>query len=209
MIANNRERAAYHEAGHAVALYLLTGNIDRIEEVNIGDAGYDYIGACQHSGEHRREIQELYENGESPKYETPEGFKCMINEICYAMAGGVSEKLFCGLKQLPYKAMKGDIESVYSDAFVIRYNIPFLIDSNNAVVPNKRIIDDLIKVCVRFLEYFLISADAGPKIEAIADALNKYEQIPQWGVYELMGDDKRARKSKIEARKRLKLLLSK
>ena len=34
-VSNKKVRAAYHEAGHLVTWYLLTGNIDRIESADI------------------------------------------------------------------------------------------------------------------------------------------------------------------------------
>ena len=105
-------RNAFHEIGHAVAMYVCYGNIERIEEI---DVSY-FNPNTEHSNpmsdfEYRDRVQDL-----------DNGFEFLLNELCYSIGGGLCEAIFCnkiaykiidGDKyKFPIKGMEGDIEQV-------------------------------------------------------------------------------------------------
>ena len=105
-------RAAYHEVGHALAMYLCYGNIKRICYLTVE---WDGSGLCHHGKP--MEIEE---------------YMCFVGiggitgnlfkEVCYLIGGGLCEAMFCnksakaiilgGKYKFSIKGMEEDIERI-------------------------------------------------------------------------------------------------
>jgi hypothetical protein len=105
-------RAAYHEVGHALAMYLCYGNIDRIGKIYVDWKGG---GMCEHESpfDYNDYMDFLHEGGL---------FGNLFNEVCYSVGGGLCEAMYCNkatssiLKgfgyKFPIKGMEGDIKKI-------------------------------------------------------------------------------------------------
>ena len=186
-------QTAYHEAGHIVTLYLLTGNIDRIDFVDI-IAKKGRLGVCKDKkNSHIRENKEIFDKfGENEyfdiydniEYDTPEGFKTFFIEVCYALGGGISAMQYCGLKRLPRNSMGGDFDFINRFAEKV---LPYKIDKSGiAYYPG---LNSIIEAGTQFLKSLLSSYKARKKIKVIAEALLKYKKISKSKAYKLLREN--------------------
>lgn len=87
----NPKRPAFHESGHLVALYMLTGSLTVIKPNNGHSQGWDPSPVETH--------------------------KDIFNEVCYFVAGGVAEMVYCHLKGLPLNTtMVEDLDEILTRA---------------------------------------------------------------------------------------------
>lgn len=107
------EKAAYHEIGHALAMYICYGNIDRISEIVI---------YCNGAGETVHD-EDFYIADKAPLFDnSKKGYDFYFNEICYSMGGGLMEAIITHKDEfysnmwepikMPRESMKGDYESM-------------------------------------------------------------------------------------------------
>ncbi len=154
------KRAAYHEIGHALAMYLCYGNIKRIDTIT---ANWDGSGLCNH--ENPMEFQEYMD------FIRKDGITGNIfKEVCYAIGGGLCEAMFCnksakailggGKYKFPIKGMEGDLNHIKK---ILHYYC----------ITNKKDIDARIRLAVIRLKYdFYNNAD---KIKRCANLLIEQE----------------------------------
>ena len=187
---NQKVRTAYHEAGHVVTLYLLTGKIDPIKSVDIITEG-SRLGACK-SKEDAYLIEDAsvfetfgvheYNNWiEYVEYDTVKGFREILDEVCYCLGGGVSEMLYCGLKRLPRKGMSGDFDSIYILADKM---LPIAYDKTGVVYYPA--LNSMIDTCLHFLKSLLSNDEASTKIKVIAEALLEHKALDSNTVLKLL-----------------------
>ena len=169
-VSNKKVRAAYHEAGHVVTRYLLTGNIDQIESVDIIKEDGRH-GICK-SNKDAYELAAGHSIFEDILYCTVDGFKVIFNEVCFSLGGGVSEMLYCGLKRLPRRGMSGDFDSVYA---VLDKTLP--VSFGKTGIAYYPALNSLIETCLHFLKSLLANCEAKIIINAIAEALLEHETI--------------------------------
>lgn len=105
-------RITFHEIGHAVAMYICYGNIERIEEIAC-DMFYPVTtkSSMKTSGEYI-----------SKMYNANDGFQFVFNEVCFLIGGGLCESLFCSKTAdkisenkryvFPIKSMDHDMDAV-------------------------------------------------------------------------------------------------
>ena len=193
IIKKKKVRTAYHEAGHVVTRYLLTGNIKEIERAHIIKTD-DYSGACEYyKGAFLREDEEIFKNFGEHKYydirsemnfDTFEGFKFVFNEICCLLAGGISEMLYCELKRLPRSGMYGDRNDIYSFADNIPNVFPICYNKSESYSYNG--LNAFIETCTYFLKSFLSTKEAKVQIKNIAEALLKHGKLENSELLELL-----------------------
>lgn len=126
---NNPKREAYHEAGHLVALFLLTGDIEAIKTRT---------------------------NAPRQRFSTLEEYRQIFNAVCYWIAGGVAEKVYCHLKGLPQITMEGDIDTLLMYA---KHDWKFPFKQMKNGFPGCPILDNMVKTAVDLIEALFRSSE--------------------------------------------------
>ena len=185
---NKKTRAAYHEAGHVVAGYLLEGNINKIESADIVRCEGRHGICISESGRYDRETEGVFEMfGEHENYNelemsnfgTVDGFRAIFNFVCETLAGGVSEMLFCGLKKLPRGSMGSDFDTIMEIGIKI---MPVSFNKSRlACYPE---LDSLIVTSVHFLKSLLTEHEY--LIKNVAEALLERESLSRDAICELL-----------------------
>lgn len=134
------KRAAYHEVGHALAMYLCYGNIKRIKYIEIN---YDGSGLCEHESkmndyDYINFIKSSNTNGN------------VFKEICYCVGGGLCEAMYCNKRteailcstryKFPIKGMEKDLQDISNILSIIG-------------ITNQKDVDALIRVAVLRLKW--------------------------------------------------------
>ena len=103
---------AIHEAAHLVVRYLLFGNIDIIEYVNIIPHGNSLGRNKEDFGKKNDECANAFD------YDVDffEFGGYAFKECCYSLAGAVAEKVFFNLENIPYDSASEDLGSL--DSFI-------------------------------------------------------------------------------------------
>ena len=144
---NNPKRAAYHEAGHLVALYLLTGGLSETPKKS------------------KPKKIEAYPQ----VFSTLEEHRLIFNEVCYWVAGGVAERVHCNLKGLPKNTtMADDIDMllVYSKQ---DWHFPFKQKKNG--YPGCPMLDNMLKSAEDVITSLFRTYDTILKLRAVAEFL--------------------------------------
>ena len=186
-------RITFHEIGHAVAMYICYGNIDRIETISC-DLFVPVTSKVKSLQLSDREcLRKMFDENE--------GFQFVFNEVCTLIGGGLCESLFCNKTinkiienkryVFPIKGMEGDMATL--KRLLSLYG-----------VENKKEIDAFVKLAVRRLYFpFMRYKD---KIYILANkVLNDEidEEITREEFYEVF-DQKLYRKERREFMKRMK-----
>jgi len=143
---NNPKRPAYHEAGHLVALYMLTGSLSKIPKKSKPKKIEAYPQVFSTLEEHRQ----------------------IFNEVCYAVAGGVAERVHCGLRGLPSNTMVDDIDILLIQA-KHEWLFPFKKKKNG--YPGCPILDNMLKVAEDVITSLFRTYDTIFKLRAVAEYL--------------------------------------
>lgn len=162
-------RTATHEAGHIVARYLLYGNIDNIDYVELTIDNPEGRGNCYISKDYKN-ISYL-ENA----YSSLDKFNEIFKYVCYTIAGIVAEKIHNGKKQLRLKKMVGDIYNLKREERLVRFGITTLDIKSNKYDTTQ--MDNLIKVAVDFTIKLLSSYKAKQLFSEIRNELLSDENI--------------------------------
>ena len=173
-----KRRAAFHEVGHALAMYLCYGNIDRIDKIIVRWNGSGY---CNH--ENPMEYYDYLDFIDGDDITTGN----LFNEVCYSVGGGLCEAMFCnkvgisfitGNKKykFPIKGMKDDLEHIRT-----------ILSRSYLRIKDERDIEAFIRMAViRLRTDFLIHAD---KIRQCVDLLLKEDDvIERYNFYSIFDD---------------------
>ena len=185
-----RIRAAYHEAGHVVAHYLLEGNLDKADSVDIVETEGRGGQTKARENAYRVEDAEIYEKfgaheyyhtiADLAGYETAGGIRLIINYVCGCLSGGVSEMLFCGLKRLPKKGMGQDFEDINQLAY--HDVMPSETDRNGVICYPS--LNSLIETCVYILKSLLTAHSY--MVKEVAEALLEKETLDRKALCEIL-----------------------
>lgn len=188
-----RKKVAYHEAGHIVALYLLTGNIERIESVEVTLNDKSQLGCCNHTEEF---LKKGYTNlfVEAMQYSTVGKFGLVFCEACYLLVGGVGQKTGLKLKRLPIRYMHGDFQALYDDNFIKDNYVQYFFGNTNE--SKFTAIDKLINAGIDYLNKLFENPENWKLVKNIAAELMKHDIIPQWKIYKLLGNEELSKVSK-------------
>lgn len=181
------QRAAYHEVGHALAMYLCYGNIDRISSISVEWNG---SGICNH--EKPMDLNDymdyLHEGGIMGN---------LFNEVCYNVGGGLCEAMFCNnaanailsgsAYKFPIKGMEGDLE-----------HIKYILGWNG--ICNKKDVDAFIRLAVIRLKYDFYNQSN--KIKQCVNTIIKEEYCIDKMDFYYIFDDKLYRKERAKRRKK-------
>lgn len=182
-------RIAFHEIGHAVAMYVCYGNIERIDSISCD---------LEHPGTiHSNPIGDVEYIGKI--IDDNHGFQFALNEICYAIGGGFCEAMFCNniserirnnkKYKFPIKGMKDDLQDVERILLILG-------------ATERKEINSFIVVSVRRLFPYFIKYEE--KIRKLVDkALKEDYYLSRIDFYEVF-DEKLYKKELARLRKKLK-----
>lgn len=163
---NNPKRPAYHEAGHLVALFLLTGGLSGIRN------------------EQRKGTPKKTE-GQGSVFNTLEEHRQIFSEVCYGVAGGVAEHVHCHLRGLPSNTMADDIDLLltYSKQ---DWLFPFKQKKNGYL--GCPLLDNMLKSAEDVITSLFRSYDTILQVRAVADFLILKNLITQNVLNDLQND---------------------
>lgn len=185
------KRITFHEIGHAVAMYICYGNIERIEEISC-----DMFNPMTTKSNVMTNAEYL-----GKMYNVNDGFQFVFNEICYYIGGGLCESLFCSKTAdkiaenkryvFPIKSMAHDMEAVN-----------FLLGLYG--VGNKKEIDAFIILAVRRLYPLFMEYEEKIKLLVNKVLHDEFEEnLSRMDFYEVF-DQKLYKKERREFMKRMK-----
>lgn len=163
-MCNNPKRPAYHETGHLVALFLLTGGLDNL----------------------RRKEEPVYFN-------TVKGHQRIFHEVCFYVAGGVAERVYCNLSGFPRSTTVEDLDLLYTLA-KYDWDLPFRQSRKGyQVCPT---LENLIKTAIDFVTSLFRSRETILKVWAVADCLIENNCVSDQSVQDIIFGRSKARKVK-------------
>ena len=87
-----QQRTAYHEIGHAMAMYICCGDIEDIEYIEIAENKEDFtLGRNVY-------LNTIYSYANTPRFGTRAGFDYYFNKVCILLGGMVSARIMTGEK---------------------------------------------------------------------------------------------------------------
>jgi len=160
---NNPKREAYHEAGHIVALFLLSGDI-------------------KGTGPQRENP-----NKSRQAFTSAEDYQAIFNEVCFWVAGGVGERVHCMLRGLPKNTMVEDIDTLSTFAKHV-WQFPFKHKIKG--FPSCPILENLINSAEDVIEALFRDDYNSLKLRAVADYLISRDLVSPNALTEIRKDPK-------------------
>jgi len=110
-----------------------------------------------------------------PKYVTREGQQRIFDEVCYWIAGGVAERVFCNFRGLPVDTTRQDLDTLYE---IAKAHWGFRFEPGRDGVPKCLVLERLIKSTSDFVEALLRTKPMIFKVRNVATLLYKTGMEP-------------------------------
>lgn len=169
-VDNNLWRTAIHESAHAVVRFLLMGNIDIIEYIDIVQEG-ESLGRNREN--EKKKAEEMYE-----AYMDDLDFRTSLNrggyffnECCYSLAGVIAEKVIFCLDAIPWEGAQEDLISFENQTPIKEEKIDCLIEK--AIPETEALVEDSIEIINKLAASLLSAKDHKLDNAAILAVLTK------------------------------------
>ncbi|WP_321480477.1 hypothetical protein [uncultured Bacteroides sp.] len=163
---NDIERSAIHESGHVICHYILYGDLDDIDYIEIHTDDSPIRGLC----ELIKDRQSLYFS-ELPDFSTLDGFTFWFKYMCFQIGGCCAELIICKDTEIDQEVLKYDM-AIFDDLNLLHYKNFIGWESRDV-----SIIDSLAQVAIGFMLRLLSSNTNHQKlIESVAQKLLKQEE---------------------------------
>lgn len=163
---NDIERSAIHESGHAICHYLLYGNLDDIDYIEVHTDDSPIRGLC--------ELVEEKQNicfSDFPNFSTLDGFTFWFQFMCFQVGGSCAELIICKDTEIDQEVLKYDL-TIFDNLNLLHYKDFIGWESRDA-----SIIDSLAQVAIGFMVRLLSSnASHQSLIESVAQKLLKQKE---------------------------------
>ena len=150
---NNPNKGVYHEAGHLLATYRLTGELIDVHKTELPKARFKSIDGY---------------SSKKPSFGSLEGYNQIFKEVCVAVAGGVAEKALCGYAFTPKELMNEDIDRLY-DYARDEWSLSIVQKKNGDQVCSW--LDNMIKTACDFMTIQLSQNDGRVKMKEVSEYL--------------------------------------